>query len=437
MEKPKTKKMQAPNDPIIIIDDDEEEMINGDTLPHTIIISSEEEEANSNQIVDSEEEEIEQEKILYKTKVATRIDSQIQELIGGGKVHEALERFCGLVSEGSLQFANFACGGKLNDSLSFLPGIEVRNTSGDCSDKRNSMMLSLPIISNEYMNDLKRFSYTCTKTNVNNPYNFMCCVKNNNWSRAWEQFVNAKIRNKLGIDESIRFNMYEDSIMVLSEGCSFSGSPIDDNVFSAMLIQLPSDFESEDTDICVEYNGHVEKFNFTENSTFTTYYIAFHPDCEIKIPKVTRGHRVFMVYIMDYNETEPPTIENSPFLNTLKLIVDQFKNDSYMIRVLAEQYKRQELSYSHLKGKDQNLVSTLKRYTEKFHDLAILLVKLQKEVEGSDEDRYGSDSPDYFITSALRKDKPSICKYEISEEKISPEDALENAKSVSKKVLFL
>ena len=173
-------------------------------------------------------------------------------------------------------------------------------------------------------------------------------------------------------------------------------------MFASLIIVLPSKFKGGE--VHVSHGNSQDVFDISPSSEFATSALAWYTDVTHQVKPVTSGYRLAISYNLVNTSPDLPPPHLSDMHSAVSAVENIFRkwrkggyNDpnfsGNIAHLLDHEYSGASLEFAALKGKDANLVSSIKRSAER-QGISLNLGLLECEVSGDAGGMYYSDSDD-------------------------------------------
>ena len=136
-------------------------------------------------------------------------------------------------------------------------------------------------------------------------------------------------------------------------------------MFGTLVIQLPSDFEGGQLNVC--HQGKQTTFDFSGIEGMVSFhYAAFYADCQHELCKVTKGYRLCLIYNLVYTGAEscPRPADNRVLIDEVVGAMRQWGGDGsgppMIAYALGHKYSEANLSFRGLKNVDRAVADVLR-----------------------------------------------------------------------------
>jgi hypothetical protein len=343
---------------------------------------------------------------------------------------------------------DFSVGGMLTNREFSLPGIKIKSSEDFIALPLNKNEAN-QIISVASKSPFGRGEETVLDDNIRKSWQLdpsQFDITNPNWNTALSELLET-IKQGLGIvPQTISCTLYK--LLLYEEGGHFKphkDTEKEEQMFGTLIIQLPCSYSGGD--IVVLHNRETNRFSFSKEAPFCTYYTAFYADCEHEIESVTSGYRLCLIYNLIYRGVTAPEVMNrSMYLDQLQKVhnlwvdtYDQSETPNKLIYVLEHQYSHHGLGFQNLKGQDSYIADLLLN-ASKQGLFKIFLAILTKTEHGHNNDDYHSgthmdevDDVTITITNIVDTNNISLNqRINVSESDIFPKDRFENLRCAGK-----
>mmetsp|Transcript_44251 Transcript_44251/g.107009 ORF Transcript_44251/g.107009 Transcript_44251/m.107009 type:complete len:817 (+) Transcript_44251:2878-5328(+) len=312
---------------------------------------------------------------------------------------------------------NFCVGKKIQDTLTFLPRINVKGMEDD--------RLSLPVPKSQIrelvalaerapfgkgldtvLDESVRKAWQIDATNIS----FDEGDVNKPWKKALKvvtQFcVESLCSANLLQHSQVDANLYK--MLVYDTGGHFQkhvDAEKEPGMFATMVIQLPSKHDGGQLNV---YHGKESRtFDFSNRSDDSFFVSSFFADCEHELLPVTAGYRVCLVYNLVMSTSQignvalPSANAADSEIRLMRRMARQLESDKKLSHVqgyfLEHKYTQTNLNFRNLKGRDKSVADTLRGVQDENGNplYVVSLMLMQYSVSGS-QDYYGGGMGDVY-----------------------------------------
>lgn len=196
------------------------------------------------------------------------------------------------------------------------------------------------------------------------------------WS-GFQQSALDEVCHQLGVpdgSQNVRAELYK--LLIYEEGAMFKphkDTEKERGMFGTLVIALPS--RHEGGDVSVSFNGKHETLQTSDNSSWSTSYLAWYSDVLHEVLAVTSGYRIVLTYnLVHVGPSAAPAIANGdPRLVALQKVLKEWSRDvdsdseelshdplpGYLIYFLDHEYTDDSLRSENLKSGDYQRVKGL------------------------------------------------------------------------------
>lgn len=182
---------------------------------------------------------------------------------------------------------------------------------------------------------------------------------------AWDNHlpnVVSQVKVAMGVDLDLNA-VLQKFVLLTGDSCFKLNASTDrpTNTFGKMVIALPSLIDG--VQHMATLGDDSIKFD-TSSSSFSTFFFAFHRDCDYKLSEINEGIGSYLVYDLVSNSANIPKAPSSVHFemeNRAKQIISECKGDDDMVFFLSENYMKMDLQLEDLKSTDLKTAVLLKR----------------------------------------------------------------------------
>jgi 2OG-Fe(II) oxygenase superfamily len=241
-------------------------------------------------------------------------------------------------------------------------------------------------------------------------------LRNPSWTGQIQKLLQTVVSG-LGLKADptqVRAEIYK--LVLYEEGAFFlphQDSEKADGMFGTLVVSLPS--KHEGGDVVASHKGESRTFSSSPGSDFNFSYAAWYSDITHEVKPVTSGYRIVLTYNLIHRPSAMRLNQGSPSTRLISLLEswavlckevfptsdqpvewleDEYTCPTAFVYMLDHEYTNAELSFTRLKGADQERVAEVRKACEKT-GFSLFLASVVKSQTGS-VDAYGyEDDSDY------------------------------------------